>query len=117
MKGQKFFRLFLGLIFLFSIFLFQGSEDHHECAQCGEEQGTGTLTLVNKTHNDLNISIIPAMFQGLLRPEHLTESETKVTLNQGVHQIIVRDYSKDLVIVEIRVVKIMPGKNVTITIR
>ena len=51
MESKKYRRLVLGLAILFSLFLFQASEDHHHnsssCDECMLEEDMGVLTITN----------------------------------------------------------------------
>lgn len=57
MGSSKYRRLIVALIFLFSLFLFQASEEGHKnpdsghCYECADENDVGTITIVDQTNN------------------------------------------------------------------
>ena len=84
MKGQKFFRLLLGLIILFSIFLFQGSENHEGCAQCEKDSPGGTLRVINNTGTSIYVYVSP-----LGGESGIGMGETHIfILNKGLYHVV-----------------------------
>jgi len=57
MKNSKITRLMLGLVILFSFFIFQGSSDHHGgCYDCAESE-SANLRIV-RSHGDLDYAVV-----------------------------------------------------------
>ena len=55
MKNQKFFRLFLGIVILFSVVLFQGTKSHDSCDESCDELRFGYVNVYNHTIFDLKV--------------------------------------------------------------
>jgi len=113
MKDAKFFRLLLGLIILFSIFLFQGSEDHHRCTQCEEDRAGGTLRVVNNTRDLIIVYIIPAGRSSDIRSLDFQDFDLYEGLYHVMATTLLMPYSGGK-IVGVRMVDIKLGSDKTI---
>jgi hypothetical protein len=117
MKNSKLTRLLMGMIILFSIFLFQGTDDLGGCSSCNGEQG-GSLTIIN------NVFEWDSLFIMISGPTgdafDLDRLDSKVVyVDEGLYQILAMYWDRHAdryKLHKVRVVEIKLGSQKTITI-
>lgn len=115
MKNGKISRLTLGLIILFSFFVFQGSDDHHGCTQCEDEILGGALTVINNTGLDIMVTVQP-----LGGTAGLAHGGTKVFyLNEGLYQVVALEFFTFVPknVIGVRMVEIKLGSDKSVTFK
>lgn len=88
MNKSKITRLMLGLVILFSFFIFQGSQDEHGCAQCEDPELGGELIVINQvTYPNtvrLAVKVIPNSGGKIIYPG----KSVSFYLDKGTYQVI-----------------------------
>ncbi len=87
MKNSKITRLMLGLVILFSFFIFQGSQDEHGCAQCENPELGGELIVINRVTNPKTVLLATAIPNSGGKKIYYGES-VSFYLDKGTYQVI-----------------------------
>jgi len=111
LKDPKIYRLVLGLIILFSIFLFQGSEDHHGCTQCEENYvNSSEISITNLGDDVISVFLFPLDTQNVISPW----KTTTIRVNEGLYHLVAMWGT--LKIIDSRVISVTKGSKVSVTI-
>jgi len=116
MRDPKVYRLVLGLIILFSLFLFQGSDDHHGCTQCEDANLGGSLNVINNSGYNITVLILPDYTVGAL----MAPNGSKVFyLDEGLYNVLAYqiDGFTPVKVLTVRMVEIKLGSNKTVEIK
>lgn len=108
MKKSKLPRLLMGIIILFSIFLFQGADDLGGCSSCEGELG-GTLTVINYIRSLIVVNVSP----GGGSAEITLGNNHVFYLDEGLYQVVA--IYGGITVVGVRMVEIKLGSDKTIT--
>lgn len=108
MKNSKLTRLLMGMIILFSIFLFQGTDDLGGCSSCEGEIG-GTLTVINDIRFFIFVKVIPGGGSAgiLFGNNHVFH------LDEGLYQVIA--IADGDTVIGVRMVEIKFGSKTAVT--